>query len=333
MYSKRLTEQNYSDMLSCKSVGEIASYLKNRTAYKDIFDTTAVSSIHRGQLEPMLKKHIFKRFEVLCRYELSIGQDFYKYFVTRSDIDMILTCVKLLYTGSPEDYLLYMPVFITSRSQLDQLKLAKVKSVEDLVDALDNTEYKAVLEPYAKKFDAFLGKLNIEAAFNNYKFNKLKAIAQKGIKGKNSKEVLEVLQLQNDIRTIINIYRLKKLLNADKELIKQFLMPELSRLSEKELSMLAESESAADLLQRLNKTIYGAGINVPDFEFIEQAAQKYLYKWHLKALRFSRNPDVVMFSYVFLLENEVRNITHIIEGIRYDVPTTEIKKMLIGTED
>lgn len=332
MYGKRLNAQNYIDLLNCKSVGEVASYLKSRTYYSDIFEGVTPSAIHRGQFESLLVKHAFNCYETLCRYELSIGQDYYKYFITRNDIDMILTCVRLLNTGNPEDYLLYMPVFFGSHTEIDQLKLSKVRSIEDLIKALDGTEYKAILQPYEMNFDLVTGKLNIEAAFNRYKYQKLKELVEKGFKGKGTEQVLEILKIQSDIRTIINIYRLKKLLNADKELIKHFLFPDISRMSISQLNMLADAPSAEDMLKLLDKTDYGKNINIPNFEYIEDVAQRYLYKWNLKSLRFSSNPTVVMFCYIFLLENEINNITHIIEGIRYKVSSNDIKNMLIGIE-
>lgn len=333
MFGKRLTEQNYNELLNCKSVSDVAAYLKNRTSYNDIFEGINTSNIHRGQLEALLVKHVFNKYEVLCKYELSIGQDYYKYFITRNDIDMILICVRLLNTGNPEDYLLYMPVFFGTHTKIDQIKLSKVRSLEDLLEVLEETEYKAVLEPYVKNFNEIDGKLNIEAAFNRYKYNVIKNIAEKGFKGKQAEQVLDVLKTQNDIRVIISIYRLKKLLGADQEIIKQFLMPEVSRMSLKQLNMLAEAPTAEDMLKKLEKTDYGKGINRTDFEYIEDAAQRYLYKWNLKSLRFSSNPTVVMFCYIFLLENEINNITHIIEGIRYNVPAADIKNMLVGIEN
>ena len=31
MYGKRLTKENYTDMLNCRSLGELTNYLKTRT--------------------------------------------------------------------------------------------------------------------------------------------------------------------------------------------------------------------------------------------------------------------------------------------------------------
>ena len=46
-------------------------------------------------------------------------------------------------------------------------------------------------------------------------------------------------------------------------------------------------------------------------------------------IRFSVNPSVVMMAYIFLMENEISNIVNIIEGVRYELPSDDIKDMLI----
>lgn len=333
MYGKRLNAQNYNDLLNCKTVGEVAAYLKNRTFYSDIFEGVVPSTLHRGQLESLLSKHAFKQYETLSRYELSIGQNLYKYFITRNDIDTILTYVRLLNTGNPEDFLMYIPVFFGTHTEIDHVKLSKVRSFADLITALNETKYKSVLQPFEKIFDMIEGKLFIEAALNRYKYLTLKEIAEKAFKGKTANEVLDVLRIQNDMRTFINIYRLKRLPVKDNEVIKQFIIPEVSRLQKKQLNMLEDAPDADNMLELIGKTIYGKGINLIENEYIEDATQRYLYHWHLKSLRYSVNPTVIMFCYIFLLENEINNITHIIEGIRYKITPNELKNMLVGIED
>lgn len=333
MYGKRLNSQNYNDLLNCKSVADIAAYLKNRTVYSSIFDGVNVTGIHRGQLEFLLSKYAFKQFETLCKYELAIGQDFYNYFILRNDIDMILTCVRLLYSGNPEDFLLYMPVFFNEHTKLNQVKLAKVRSIHDLTKALEGTEYRAVIAPFVEHFDAIMGKLDIEAALTRYKYKTLKKITEKDFKGKKAKEIIEVFAIQNDIRVIINIYRFKKMIGGGKANIEQFILPEVSSIPEKKWKMLTEAENENEVLTSLKKTVYGKELNINSLGYFEDTAQKYLYKWCLKTMRFSTNPTVVMFCYIFLLENEISNITHIIEGIRYAVPPSNIKDMLLGVDN
>ncbi len=41
------------------------------------------------------------------------------------------------------------------------------------------------------------------------------------------------------------------------------------------------------------------------------------------------HPAVIMFSYIFLLQIEIQNLTTIIEGVRYEVNKSELENLLI----
>ena len=61
MYGKRLTEENYNDMLHKNNVAEIAAYLRDETAYRSALEQIDIHSIHRGQLEDLLMREHFNR--------------------------------------------------------------------------------------------------------------------------------------------------------------------------------------------------------------------------------------------------------------------------------
>jgi len=330
MYGRRLTEQNYLDLLNCRSVGEVATYLKMRTFYADIFEGIATITIHRGRLEELLKKRLIKQYASLCKYEMSIGQDFYRYFIAKNDITQILNCVRLLNTGNSADFLFSMPAFFNEHTELDLYKLAAVTSFAGLLDALEGTDYKKVLAPFEKSLNTNRNTLDIEAALYTHFYSELWQLANKEFKGKRLEGILDVLRIQVDMRTIVNLYRLKKMLNADEALLRKFIIPGISNLTEKQLSLLIDAPSAGEMLKSLEQTPYGKQLKKIDFDYIEVATHKILNIWSKKYYRFSTDPTVVMFCYIALAENEIENITHIIEGVRYDVPADKIKAMLIG---
>lgn len=330
MYGRRLTEQNYTDLLGCRSVGEVAAYLKTRTAYADILEGVAALSIHRGRLEELLKKRLFLQYASLCRYEMSIGQDFYQYFVIKNDITQILSCVRLLNSGRSGEYIFSMPAFFNEHTDLDLFKLADVTSFGGLLDALDGTEYRKVLAPFAQLKLTSRSVLDIEAVLYKFFTTRLWQLANKDFKGKRLEGILDVLRIQADMRAVENLYRLKKMINADELLLRQFVMPEISSLTEKQISMLIKAPTAAEMLKSLGQTHYAAQLKNIDFDYIEIATHKILFSWSQKYFRFSTDPNVVMFCYIYLAENEIQNITHIIEGVRYEVPADKIKGMLIG---
>ncbi len=330
MYGRRLTQQNYTDLLGCHSVGEVAAYLKTRTAYADILEGVAALSIHRGRLEELLKKRLFLQYASLCRYEMSIGQDFYQYFVIKNDITQILNCLRLLNSGRSGEYIFSMPAFFNEHTGLDLFKLAEVTSFSGLLDALDGTEYRKVLAPFEQLTLTSRSILDIEAVLYKFFYSRLWQLANKDFKGKRLEGILDVMRIQVDMRTVENFYRLKKMIHADELMLRQFVIPEISNLSEKQITMLINAPTAEDMLKSLAQTFYAAQLKQVDFKYIEVATHKILFNWSKKYFRFSTDPTVVMFCYIYLAENEIDNITHVVEGVRYEVPADRIKAMLIG---
>lgn len=51
MYGRRLTQNDYNELLKCRNVSEVAGYLKNNTIYSHALAGIVESEIHRGQLE------------------------------------------------------------------------------------------------------------------------------------------------------------------------------------------------------------------------------------------------------------------------------------------
>ena len=54
MYARRLTPEQYGELLNCRTSGEVAAYLKDKTPYGRHMDTTDPNTIHRGRLENRL---------------------------------------------------------------------------------------------------------------------------------------------------------------------------------------------------------------------------------------------------------------------------------------
>ena len=62
MYGRCLTAQDFHNLLACHSVSEIASYLKNRTAYAGVLADINESTIHRGHLESLLRRKLWNDY-------------------------------------------------------------------------------------------------------------------------------------------------------------------------------------------------------------------------------------------------------------------------------
>ena len=169
MYGKRMTAQNYSELLSCRSVGEAASYLREHTAYKSVFDGVPMGALHRRQLETLVHDHLSTQFASLCRYEKFIGDGFSAHFVMRSDVELLLHAIRRINRTHPDDFPKVLPPFFYRHSNIDVQSIGKVTDFNSLLLAAEGSPYKAVLEPFASRGEGgspdYFG---MELALNKY---------------------------------------------------------------------------------------------------------------------------------------------------------------------
>lgn len=333
LFGLRLSARNYSDLAACKDVGEIASYLKSRTAYSDFFAGISAAAMHRGPLENLLKDSLETRSAKLIRYEMSVGKTFHRYFIMQSDIKHLLACVRLLSSGSGEKYIFTMNGFFSRHSELDLKSLAYVTTFPELLNTVKGTAYHDLLAGFESGFPNPRSNLDIEAQLYRLFYRTLREMAEKEGKGGAREEILEVLRLQADMRFVVTAYRLIKMLGADESYLRKFFTPELTNFTEKQADALARSQSPDEFLRRLGESFYAKSLRRYPAQYIEGTADRILYEWHRKTITYSTNPTVVMLCYIYLAGNEVNNIIHIVEGVRYGFYPDKIQSMLIGAAD
>ena len=337
MYGRRLTGHNYQDLLNCRDLPELISYLKTRTSYADALQEVNPVATRRASLEALLRQNLFEQYASLCRYEMNIGHDFYRYFIIRSEVQAISNRLQELHARDDDAAYIYnMPEFIKKHSKLNPAAVGAARDFKTLVFALEGTPYEKVLRPFADDPNFSLeenGILELEAAVDGYVYQEMEQIASTKLQGKSREDMLYLLRRQSDLQAIADIYRLKSMLHADRSFIEGRVSVKVSNMTARQLTHLMEAHDAKDVIHRLVATPYANEFYGASFRYIEEGVQKIDYRWHLKNLRFSTNPSVVLFCYIFLAENELTNIIHIIEGVRYDLSPDEIQEMLVGVGD
>ena len=332
MYGKRLTGQDYAELVNCHSLGELLNTLKTQTNYAQALEA-ATTDIGVAQIEELLRMHVLRQAETLCRYEISVGENLYRYFIVRNDIKQILSMIRLLIIGKPEKYLLDLPPFFNKHTELDLYELAAARSFKELVGALDGSPYKKIVEPFAADYDKRGMYIIIEARLNKYLRQLLLKIINRGNSEKGRQQIHDIINYMQDMETIVNIYRLIRLADADSDMIKDYIDTEFTNFSSKEIKLLVNAQKARDMFSLISETCYSKDFARVDFSYLEDAVQKLMYRRFSREIRYYTNATAVVFCYIFLAENEVRNIIHIVEGIRYGNPPEKISAMLVGAED
>lgn len=333
LYAKRLTRQNYNEMLQCRTVRDVASYLKSKTDYGKYFGNLNTSSIHRGWLEANLKNVLYQEIEALSHYDYTMGDSFYEYFITVGEIFQITRSISLINEGNKEKYLLTLPTFFGERAVINLVALGESGSPQEVLAVLEGTPYYDVCKIFINKDTKDVDMMSLSKALDEYKFKKLYDLCNSGASGANKKALIECVDTMVDIYNINIVYRLNKLKYNGLEMFSAVAILPYGSLKMKDLEIFFAAKNEQDFIDKFKKTKYGKYLKKEKYEYIELATNELLFNKSIHDLRFSVYPRVVMLSYLHLFENEIDNIFHIVEGIRYGLTSDEIGKLLVGVDN
>lgn len=331
IYGQRLTQKDYESLVNASSVAEITAYLKSNSYYSETLEKLPSPDIGAEHLEFLIRKSESGIFERLCRYEMAFGQDIYNYFVKKSEITQILLQMRSIISGKANSGENVKNRFYSGKTEIDMYALSSASSVEEILNVIDATPYKEIVEKcYRSGNNEYI---DYECAFINF-FHEYEYALVKKCCGKKS-GLLTLLSEEADLEFIKKLYRMKKYFPAYSDRILRSIIPmNLTRLTKKEIKELLSIESEKQLADILKKTVYReyAG-KIADAGFTEQQIAERRYEKYKHLLRFSTDPNEILFCFMFLIETEAANLIHIIEGVKYKMDYTSIKELLIGAGD
>ena len=150
-YGKRLKEKDYRNLLDCKSVAEVAAYLKANTDYHDVLTGINEYDIHRGQLEVLIKQKLFYNLSSFVRYELSVGEQLADYVIARAEIEEILDALMLMSAGRQEEYSQAAPLYLAKHTKIHMEQFSSIQTYGEFLDALGSSVYRRLLAPFEPK--------------------------------------------------------------------------------------------------------------------------------------------------------------------------------------
>lgn len=330
LYGRRLIAEDYRTLAGCRTMAELTETLRSHPLYAEALEQRAPASARRAGIELDLRRSVLARYASLCRYEMSAGQQIYRYFILSCDIDEILTWLRYLDSGRPGDYLFVLPDFLEKHTALDLYRLARAKSIPDLLDVLRHTPYGPALAPLAgeqadgnmlARAEPLLMKLEHEAL--------LRLIPKERSRTGREPGVHDYIERTCDMTALSQAARMKRLGLPQGE-IRSRLLIDCTALSRREWDELLSAHDSAAFRAALTRTAYGRELKEVQSTFLQEGLQMIQYRWCRKWLRFSTEPTLSMLCYIFLAKNEVSNLNHIVEGVYYGMTAEEILPLLIG---
>lgn len=327
-YGRRLTDKDYANLLSCKSVAEVVSYLKNNTYYETVLGKINERDVHRGRLELILKQKLFEDFYSLCLYTKGSGEHFAQYILQRNEIEQIVHFLTLLSSNSAEEYIFSMPTYFKSHTSLNLDALSKARSYEQFFTALAGSPYEKLMSEFKPMRDQHINIAFVENKLYKFCYANLYNSINKYSSGAERKALLSTFNSIMDYVNFVRVLRLKRYYHESPEVTASFLFP-YGNMSKKTLGRLCRAATSAEVFEAINDTSLGRSIKKFNYVYAGEIDNIGVYKITKKNIHFSSFPLVVMLSYVFVMDTEYKNIVSIIEGIRYNVDPSKLETIVI----
>ena len=212
MYSRRLTEQNYEELLKRRSINDMVAYLKSETVYSNILGELKETNIHRGQLENLLNKEIFLRLDRLMRYASKKELEFYRLAVTELEIQLILTKTRLIVSDMYTGYEIEIPEYLNKYASFNLYGLLSVNNYDGLIEVMKTTKYYKTLLKYKPEENQPLNSNMLELDFKHIYYQEYTDTVKRLFKGKKCKDLLTMINTSIELQNITKIYRLKSIL-------------------------------------------------------------------------------------------------------------------------
>lgn len=326
-YGKRLTPEDYNNLIHCKSVAEVAGYLKTNTYYNEVLSTLSENNVHRGQVELLLRQKLFYDFDELCRYETLAGNGFSRFIIMRYEINQLIQFLILLNTGKSREYIFSLPSYFDNYTDIKLSQLAGCKDYAAFLETISKTPYYSVLKRFSPRDGKPLNLAAIENSLYRYMYDQLYAAIGKHNPKSERMEIKKLFDLIIDFSNVGKIYRLKKSYGMKGQQIEEYLLPYGTVTKEQRETLCGcEIDEFFSLLRNMHqfKNIVKEGSN--DMSRLPMEAR---YRLCRNKIYFSQSAGVILIAYMFIVGIEISNIVTIIESVRYSIAPEQIEELII----
>lgn len=319
MKQKHLSKEQYSELVKMPSVAEVCSYLKENTIYGEVFGGVNERQLHRDQIEELLSKYLQDEFKKIYNFVTGDYRRFLEFLFTRYEIEQLKSVLRLIDSGEQVD-ITFKEGFFAKKSRIDIFMLYQCKTHKEVAEVVLNTPYHSILESYINRKTSIF---QLEMALDAFYFKEAWSIKDKILKGEDKKIISDSLGREIDMLNLMWVYRCKRYYSLNSELIYTHIIPIHYKLSKDKLVELVESQSVEGFLSEAKKTAYASLFYKIDVQSVEHN-YAYLVLNQLKMQRRKHPFSIAsMVSYIHLMEIEIKNITSILEAIRYKIKPSE----------
>lgn len=321
MESRLITHANILELASMRQVSEFVLFLKQHESYADLFARFDENNLHRGQIEAILTNAKYNEYAKIYRFLSMKQRNFLVIYFFRFEIDIIKTCLRMLFDERGVTYnLSIFEDFFSTHSHLNIQKLASCTTIAEFIQNLENTPYQKVLTQVTGEAPSLF---DYENSLDIYYFTFFWKHKNKTLKGKELTLITEEVGAEIDLHNLLSLYRVKNYFQVDTNALYAYMIPFNYKIKKKELTKLLEASSMEEFMELFYNTIYYRMYHTLYKGNMEQFCKSIIRKLHQEHIR--RYPYSVAFitNYLYLKDIEIHTLTTTLECIRYQLGPSE----------
>ncbi|MFZ5968605.1 MAG: V-type ATPase subunit [Bacillota bacterium] len=326
---KLLSNDDFQNLLTKKSVTEVAEYLKENTAYQTMLKDIDLRYIEADELEILFKKYIVGQLEKLIHYFTGEYRRLFRILFLRYEIEDLKVYLRTVMREGDLSKAKEFAIFPDKYASFDRERLMQSKNLEDFIENLKGTEYYQLLKPYLnEKPEKRL--FYMEMVLDKQYFKMLSEQTEK-LDIEDRKIMKELLGKNIDLLNLQWIYRGLRFYQLSPEELINYTLHNGYVLKYSKIKELCYSKNEEELIDKMIHSKYGFLFDNKDTLeiFMERRIERYLYFLFLEYKRREKMNIIESSVYRHLLEFEMRDIFSIIEAIKYGLGPEESKKFLI----
>jgi V/A-type H+-transporting ATPase subunit C len=329
LYGKLLTKYDYEELLSSRTVRDIAGYLKKNTGYSSVLSNVEEYLIHRSELEMLLKTSLLDNYVKIMLFLKGNTGKFLKAAFLRYELEDLKLLFRIIYTDRESEAIVNSLVFLKNYSNLDFVRLVGSKNISEMIAGLRESQYYKVLSPFLNSTQQ-PNLFDIEMALDLHYFMNILKLKDRLLTGFDRKSITHSFGTEIDIMNLFMLYRCKMLFRIPDELIFKYIIPHWYRLSRGQLINLSQTSEMDEYKRLLLQTKY-ARIFEPNKEHLwERNSMTYMHNLYKRQFRKDCYNLGGAMAYLHLKEMDIKNIITLIEGVRYSLPKEKLRSYLVG---
>ncbi|MDR2904327.1 MAG: V-type ATPase subunit [Clostridiales bacterium] len=323
MRGRLLKKEDYDALSQQKSVEEVAVKLREHKTYAACLGEVESLSMRRGIIEQKIIFSLVNDFSRMYNFIFSFDlKKFFDCFFLKNEISILKYILASIYDNRHVSYTMpELHTLIHDNLRIDLNRLIQSKTVPEFIENLKGTMFYELL---SAKYDEKPSLFDLEMKLDIFYYMHLWQCQNKFLDKTNKKAMAQINGTEIDLKNILWIHRLKSYYNINDSEIYAYLIPVNYKLGKERLMRMVEAKTPEELWAEIKQSPYGGVFD--EGKTIEAGLETAMDLAYQRSQTQYDDSLAHAIGYIHLKEREIKNITSLLEGVRYGLKQEEILK-------